>query len=189
MKRYISLFAFVAVVLLLSTTAMAMDTPELRGTWRGPTKIQTLDRVIESKCAIVIDNQNGNTFTGYKLYFKKNVLQKEKFAGLFDQGNLYFAENQNESGFGYLVDKQSMVINYVDHSSNARVQTCVLERMRFTTGFVEIDKDGDETIMRAEITHYYPLNAERILKEADTNKDDKLTQQEWDRWREKNNWK
>lgn len=187
MKR---MFISITVLMMLisATVVMAMDAPELRGTWRGPTIIQTLDRVIEGKCAIVIDTQNGNTFTGYKLYFKKNVLQKEPLVGLYENGTLHFAENKNEAGFGRLTGKQTMVINYIDHSASPRVQSCALKRMRFSAGFVEIDKDGDDVVMRAEITHYYPLNAERILKEADTDKDGKLTRKEWDGWRRNNGW-
>ena len=189
MKRMILILVVATTTLLMAVTAMAQDAPELRGTWRGPTKIQKLDRVVESKCAIVIDKQNGNTFTGYKLYFLKKVLQREKFVGLYDNGKLYFAENKNEAGHGYLTGKQTMTINYIDHSASPQVQVCTLERMRFSTGFVEIDKDGDSVVMTAEISLFYPLNAERIIKEADTNKDGKLTEAEWKKWRKKNNWK
>lgn len=185
MKRMFMILPALAV-LLFAVSAMAQSTPELRGTWRGPTKIQKLDRVINGQCAIVIDTQNDNTFTGYKLYFKEKVLHKEEFVGLYENGVLHFAENKNESGFGRLTGKQTMVVNYIDHSAFQQVQTCTLERIRFTEGFVEIDKDGDETVIRTEITHYYPLNAERIIKEADTNKDGTLSRQEWDDWREDN---
>ncbi|MGL1863038.1 MAG: calcium-binding protein [Pseudodesulfovibrio sp.] len=187
MKRIALLTAF--AVLAFASMAFAMDTPELRGTWKGPTKIQTLDKVIESECAVVINKQNGNTFTGVKLYFNsKNVLVTEKFAGLYDNGELLFAENKHETGIGYLTGKQALTINYVDHSAAARVQICKLERVHFTTGFVEIDKDGNKIIMRAEITNHYPLNAQRILKEADKNGDGKLTKKEWEDWKKANDW-
>lgn len=189
MKRLLFISTLVAMFALTATMAFA-QAPELRGTWRGPTKIQTMDKVIDSQCAVVIDKQNGTTFTGYKLYFNKNrVLVKEKLAGLYDNGQLYIAENSNESGFGYLTGKQNMTINYIDHSSSPRVQICKLERMHFATGFVEIDKDGDSVIIRAEITNHYPLNAERIIKEADKNGDGKLTQKEWEAWKKANDWK
>ncbi|QGY39881.1 calcium-binding protein [Pseudodesulfovibrio cashew] len=185
MKRTI-FTTVLAALLLLAATAYAQQVPELRGTWKGETKIQTLDRVIESECAIVIDVQNGNTFTGYKLYFKKKVLTREKLVGIYDNGRIIIAENKNESASGRLTGKQSMELIYVDHSADARVQFCALNRIHFTTGFVEIDKDGDKVLMRAEITHHYPLNAERIIKEADRNNDGKLTQKEWEDWKKKN---
>jgi len=187
MKRLFLISLMALVVMLFASLALAADVPELRGTWKGPTTIQTLDKVINSECAVVINKQNGTTFTGVKLYFNKNrVLVKEKLVGLYDKGQIIIAENSHESAFGYLTGKQSMTLRYVDHSSSARVQICELERIHFTTGFVEIDKDGDKVIMQAEITTHYPLNAERIIKEADKNKDGKLTKKEWEAWKKAN---
>jgi len=177
--------AFLAT--LMVSAVFAASAPELRGTWRGPSVIQTPDKSWEGKCAYIINVQNDRMFAGYKLWFtKNNVLAKEKFSGIFDDGQLYFAEGDDGYGFGYLTGKQTMTINYLEHGSSAKAISCKLERVHFTTGFVEIDKDGNNILMRAEITNHYPLNAERIMKEADANGDGKLTKKEWEAWKKAN---
>ncbi|CCH49136.1 EF-hand domain-containing protein [Pseudodesulfovibrio piezophilus] len=188
MKRIFLAVTIVMNLVLAGSTAFA-QVPELRGTWRGSTRIQTLETVVESTCALVINVQNGNTFTGYKLYFNKwKVLVREPLVGLYENGKIYIAEHENENGFGALTGKQSMTITYLDHSASPRVQVCTLERLHFTTGFVEIDKDGDREIVSAEIINHYPLNAERIIGEADADHDGKLTMKEWEKWKNANDW-
>ena len=187
MKRLTLIMTLVAATVLLSSLALADDTPELRGTWRGPSLIQSVDKAWEGKCAFVIDKQDGQRFTGYKLWFtKNNVLTKEKFAGIFDNGRLFFAEGKDGYGYGYLSGPQSMHVNYIEHGGSAKVIIYNLDRVYFTTGFVEIDRDGDNVIMTAEITNHYPLNAERIMQEADADKDGKLTKKEWEAWKKAN---
>lgn len=169
---------------LVCASAAFAAAPELRGTWKGSALVQTPDKSWESECAYVIDKQTGHSFTGYKLWFDRSkVLQKEKFAGIFDGKELLFAEVGDGIGEGYLTGAQTMTVRYVEHGATAKAILYALERIHFTTGFLEIDKNGDKVVMRAEITNHYPLNAERIIQEADTNKDGKLTQKEWDAWK------
>lgn len=186
MKRLIISLTLLALF-ALSVPAMA-QAPELRGTWKGDSLVHMPDGVRKGICAFVINVQEGSQFRGFKLWFdQKQVLQREQFVGIYDDGRLIIAEKDDGNGFGYLTTKQSMTINYVEGGAIAKSIIYDLERVRFTSGFVEIDKNGDNLIMRAEVTNHYPLNADRIIKEADTNKDGKLTKKEWDKWREKNN--
>ena len=189
MKRIVLIMTFAVATMLLSGFAFAAGTPELRGTWRGPSVIQTPSESWEGKAAYVINVQNGLMFAGYKLWFNKsNVLVEEKFAGIYDNGQLFFGEGKDGYGYGYLTGKQNMAINYVEQGSTVKAILYKLERVHFTTGFVEIDKDGNNIILTAEITNHYPLNAKRIMKEADANKDDKLTKKEWEAWKKANDW-
>ena len=185
MKR-LTLFAALALSLLLALPALAADAPELRGTWKGKAILSTETGVREGEAAFIIDNQAGPVFKGYKVWFnRKGVLQKEAFTGIFaaEDGKLYFADGKSGYSFGQLTGKQSMSVYYVDDGATYKCIYMQLERIHFTTGFMEIDKDGDATIIRAEITNHYPLNADRIMEEADTNKDGKLTKQEWEAWK------
>lgn len=187
MKRMYLIVSLAAAVLLVSSMAFADGVPELRGTWRGPSLVQTVNKSLESKGAFVINKQTGPLFAGYKLWFDKdNVLQRETFVGVYDNGEIRLAEGNKGYGFGYLTGKQTLVINYLENGALAKAILYDLERIYFQTGFVEIDKDGSKTLIRAEIKTHYPLNAERIIKEADTNKDGKLTKKEWDAWQKAN---
>jgi len=184
MKR-LTILAALALALLMALPALAVDAPELRGTWKGKVILSTESGFREDQTAYVIDAQAGPMFKGYKLWFDaKGVLQKENFTGVFaaEDAKLYFAESDAGFGFGQMTSKQTMSIYFVNDGARYKCIYNQLERVRFTTGFMEIDKDGDATIVRAEITNYYPLNAERIMQEADTNKDGKLTKQEWEAW-------
>lgn len=187
MKRILLIVSVAAVALFVSAMAFADDVPELRGTWRGPELGQMADRSWEGQSAFVINQQNGPLITGYKLWFNKDkVLQKETFVGIYDNGEIRFAEGKDGYAFGYLSSKQTMVVNYLERGALAKAIRYNLERIRFQTGFVQIDKDGDKTLIRAEIVTRYPLNAERIMKEADTNKDGKVTEKEWEAWKKAN---
>ena len=191
MKRVFPILTVFLAVMLFASFALASSVPELRGTWLGPTKIQTTKDSWKGKCALVINTQSGQTFAGYKLWFdKKNVLQKEAFAGIYgDDERLYITEENDGYGFGYLTGRQTMTVNYLEHGFAAKAIVCTLERVHFTTGFVEIDKDGDKVIVSAEITNHYPLNAARIMAEADKDGDGQLTKKEWEAWKKANNWK
>ncbi len=186
MKRIV-IFAAVAL-LMFSSFAFAQD-PELRGTWKGTFAALDSDGVVKGDVAYVIKKQTGSLFEGTKLWFsKKNVLKKVNFRGIYDNGEITIAEAGNGYSAGYLTAKQQMVIKYFEAGSSYKAIINKLERVHFTTGFVEIDKDGNKIIMRAEITNHYPLNAERILKEADKNGDGKLTKKEWEDWKKANDW-
>jgi len=184
MKRFI-LFTTLALSLLMALPALAADAPELRGTWKGKAVMARESGFRESQVAFVIDAQQGALVKGYKLWFNaKGVVQKEGLVGVFsaEDGKLYFADGQSGFNFGQLTGKQTMSVYYVDDGATYKCGLLQLERVHFTAGFMQIDRDGDKAVITAEITHYYPLNAERIMKEADTNKDGKLTKQEWEAW-------
>lgn len=186
MKRVVLGVTLVAVF-MLSAVALAADVPELRGTWVGNVKVQTTAKYTETKAALVIDKQNGNMFVGYKMWFNaNNVLQREALVGVYDGKELLFGEGGDGVGEGYLTGKQTMTVRYVEPGSSVKAILYTLERIHFTTGFVEIDKDGNDVLVRAEITNHYPLNAERIMKEADADKDGKLTKKEWEAWKKMN---
>jgi hypothetical protein len=191
MRKFAVLSVLLAAFVLAATVASAQQPPELRGTWKGTSYLNDPSGFREGKCAYVIDAQKGQLFSGYKLWFDaKGVLQKELFSGLFgDDGNLYFAERSDGYTFGQRTSKQTMSLYYLERGALAKAILYKLERVHFTTGFVEIDRDGDNVIMSAEITNHYPLNAERIMAEADTNKDGKLTKQEWEAWKKANDYK
>ncbi len=182
------LTAMLAVCVVLTASIALAQAPELRGTWKGDSLVHRASGFIKGKCAFVIDEQEGRQFRGYKLYFNdKKVLQKELLAGVYGPDNrLYFGEGKDGYGFGFMTGKQSMLVNYIESGATAKTIVYELERVHFTTGFMEIDKNGDSTIMRAEIVSHYPLNAERIIKEADKNNDGKLTKKEWEAWKKAN---
>lgn len=188
MKRIV--FLSLVGVLLLASLSFAAETPELRGTWKGEVLVHTASGLKKAQSAIVINEQEGRQFRGYKLWFnQKKVLQREMVVGIYDaNGRLYFAEKNDGYAFGDMTGKESMTINYLEGGAEAKTLIYHLERVHFTTGFVEIDKDGNKAIMKAEITTHYPLNAERIIKEADSDKDGKLTQKEWMSWKKANAW-
>jgi hypothetical protein len=187
MKRIITIAAM-AVFVLGASLAYAADVPELRGTWKGTSYVNMGKGFKQGQNAWVIDQQEGQLFKGYRLWFdSKNVLKKEAFVGMFgDDGRLYFADNEDGYTFGHRTGKQTMTLYYLEHGATYKAIISKLERVRFTTGFVDIDKDGDTVIMRAEISNFYPLNAERIMEEADKNKDGKLTKDEWETWKKAN---
>ncbi|WP_419786277.1 calcium-binding protein [Pseudodesulfovibrio sp.] len=183
MKRLI-LFTTLALAVLMAIPALAADAPELRGTWKGKSFVNTNNGFKEGQAAFVIDDQAGPLFKGYKLYFNaKNILEKEMFTGIYgDDSNLYFAENADGYTFGQLTGKQTMSAYYLEHGATNKSILYRLQRIHFTSGFMQIDRDGDKAVVTAEITSYYPLNAKRIMEEADTNKDGKLTKEEWETW-------
>ena len=187
MKRIITIVAM-AVIVLGASLAIAADVPELRGTWKGTSYLNMEKGFKQGQNAWVIDQQEGQLFKGYRLWFDgKGVLQKEAFVGIFgDDGNLYFADKEDGYSFGQRTSKQTMTLYYLERGATYKAIISKLERIHFTTGFIEIDKDGDTTIMRAEIANHYPLNAERIMEEADKNKDGKLTKDEWEAWKKLN---
>ena len=187
MKRIITI-ATLAVFVLGASLAFAADAPELRGTWKGTSYLNMDKGFKEGQNAWVIDQQQGQLFKGYRLWFdSKGVLQKEAFVGIFgDDGNLYFADKEDGYSFGHRTGKQTMTLYYLERGATYKAIISKLERVHFTTGFVQIDKDGDTVIMQAEIANHYPLNAERIMKEADKNNDGKLTKDEWEAWKKLN---
>jgi len=187
MKRFALLSTLFAALFLTASVAVAQP-PELRGTWRGSSYIMEAAGAREGQCAYVIDVQEGQLFSGYKLWFDaKKVLQKETFTGIFgDDGNLYIAERDDGYTMGQRTSKQTMSLYYLEHGALNKSILYKLERVHFVTGFVEIDTDGDRTLVHAEISTHYPLNAERIMAEADTNKDGKLTEAEWEAWKQAN---
>ncbi|MDD3312060.1 calcium-binding protein [Pseudodesulfovibrio sp.] len=184
MKR-LTLFITLALTLLMAIPALAVDAPELRGTWKGKCSIAKESGFIEGQAAFIIDAQQGPLLKGYKLWFDpKGALHREGFVGVFspEDGKIYFADGDAGYNFGQLTGKQTMSVYYVTDGATYKCIHFALERVHFTAGFMQIDRDGDKAVITAEITHYYPLNAERIMKEADTNKDGKLTKQEWEAW-------
>jgi hypothetical protein len=187
MKR-IALLSALLIALVLTATIAAAQTPELRGTWRGASFLIDPSGFREGKCAYVINAQEGQLFSGYKLWFDaKKVLQKETFTGIFgDDGNLYFAERNDGYTFGQRTSKQTMSLYYLEHGALNKSILYKLERAHYSTGFVEIDRDGDRMLVHAEITTHYPLDAERIMAEADADKDGKLTEAEWEAWKKAN---
>jgi hypothetical protein len=190
MKRFVLVATLLVALVMTAVLASAREIPELRGTWKGTSFINDPSGFREGQCAYVIDAQKGQLFSGFKLWFdSKGVLQKEVFSGLFgDDGNLYLAERSDGYTFGQRTSKQTMSLYYLEHGALSKAILYKLERVHFTTGFVQIDKDGDNVVMRAEITNHYPLNAERIMEEADKNKDGKLTKQEWEAWKKANDY-
>ena len=187
MKRII-IMAAMAVFVLGASLAFAADAPELRGTWKGDSYLTMEKGFKKGATAWVIDHQEGQLFKGYRLWFNgKGELKKEAFVGIFgDDGKLYFADKDDGYTFGHRTGKQTMTLYYLERGATFKAILSKLERVHFTTGFVEIDKDGDTMIMRAEIANHYPLNAERIMQEADKNKDGKLTKDEWEAWKKIN---
>lgn len=187
MKRIFTIWT-VAAIVLAASVAFAADAPELRGTWKGKSYVNMEKGFLEKENAWIINQQEGQLFKGYRLWFDgKGELQQEAFVGIFgDDGNLYFADKEDGYSFGHRTGKQTMTLYYLERGATYKAILSKLERVHFTTGFVEIDKDGDTMIMRAEIANHYPLNAERIMKEADKNKDGKLTKDEWDAWKKMN---
>lgn len=191
MKR-IAIVTLAVLSLMIASVAFAQGTvPELRGTWKGAAYMGSGAGFKEMQAAYVISDQKGQMFAGYKLYFdNKDVLVQEAFTGIFgDDGNLYFAEKNAGYAFGHRTSKQTMSVYYLEHGARFQSVLYKLERIHFTTGFMEIDRDGDSAIIRAEVKTHYPLNAERIMQEADKNKDGKLTKAEWQAWKNANDLK
>ncbi|QJB56340.1 calcium-binding protein [Pseudodesulfovibrio sp. zrk46] len=185
MKRTLIFVLAALAVMAVASTALAEEVPELRGTWQGTSYIHSIDGLVTQEAAMVINVQEGRQFRGYKMWFNdKKILQREVVAGIFDKdGRIYFGEGDRGYAFGYLTGKEKMTINYLESGATAKTIILELERVHFSAGFVEIDKDGDKTIIQSEITTYYPLNAERIIKEADRDNDGKLTMSEWEKWK------
>ncbi|WP_243544059.1 calcium-binding protein [Pseudodesulfovibrio tunisiensis] len=187
-----SIAALFVAALFLGVCSMAIaGTPELRGTWKGMSYLHKKDAgFVEGQVAVVINEQKGQLFAGYKLWFDRKTKEvvREGFSGvLADDGvTLYLADHEAGYTTGLLTGRQTLSLYYVEHGALAKTILQKLERIRFTKAFVEIDSDGDSTIMRTEIFNVYPLNAERILSEADLDKDGKLTSREWEAWKKKN---
>ncbi len=159
MKRIMTILA-AAALLLTASLAFAAEVPELRGTWKGDSFVNTEKGFKKTQAAYVIDAQEGQLFKGYKLWFNsKNVLQQEPFTGIFgDDGNLYFAEKDDGYAVGQRTSKQTMSIYYLERGATYKAVLYKLERVFFTTGFVEIDKDGDTMIIQGG--NFHPLPAQ-----------------------------
>ncbi|OEU66221.1 MAG: calcium-binding protein [Desulfovibrio sp. S3730MH75] len=188
MKKLICCSLVALVLMAFSSSAFAADYPEVRGTWGGIVKLITKDGdVRENKAVFVINKQDGAVFSGYKIWFadKKDNALTESFCGIIDADGvkLYFAEGEDGYTQGTITGKQTMSLYYLESGRKAKAIYYQLERVRFTRGFIDIDKDGNKTIIRSEIVNVYPLNAERIMREADLNKDGKLSKKEWETWK------
>ncbi|SDK72637.1 hypothetical protein SAMN05660337_1005 [Maridesulfovibrio ferrireducens] len=188
MKKFLCCSLVALVFMMFSAMAFAAGAPELRGTWGGAVKLITKDGDIrENKAVFVINKQDGTMFSGYKIWFadKNDNAETEPFCGIIDADGtrLYLAEGEDGYLQGEITGKQTMSLYYLESGRKAKAIKYNLERVRFTRGFIEIDKDGNKTIIRSEIVNVYPLNAERIMREADVNKDGKLSKTEWENWK------
>lgn len=189
MKKVLSCCGVVLALVLMSSFVFAGSTPELRGTWVGLVKMMSKDGTVkESKAVFVIKKQDGQLFSGEKAWFAENKdnLITEGFNGIAgDDGSLYFAEHDSGYTFGHMTGKEKMSLYYLENGRKAKAIHYTMERVRFARAFVDIDKDGNKTIIRSEIVKVYPLNAERIMREADLNKDGKLSKKEWEEWKKR----
>ncbi|NDV28742.1 calcium-binding protein [Desulfovibrio sp. JC010] len=188
MKKFLSCSVVVLVVVLMSSFAFADGYPELRGTWVGTVKLITKEgERRDNKAVFIIKKQDGNLFSGEKAWFAPNKenLVTEKFCGVIgaDGMSLYFAEGEDGYTLGTLTGKENMSLYYLETGRKAMAISYSMERVRFARAFVDIDKDGSKTIIRSEVVKVYPLNAERIMREADLNKDGKLSKKEWEEWK------
>lgn len=188
MKKFLCWSLGALILMFFSSASFADNAPELRGTWGGQVKLITKDGDVKAnKAVFVINKQDGSMFSGYKIWFadnNENALT-EAFCGIIDEdgSHLYFAEDEDGYTFGTITGKQTLSLYYVEGGRKAKAIKYNLERVRFTRGFIDIDQNGDKTIIRSEIVHVYPLNAERIMREADVNKDGKLSKTEWENWK------
>ncbi len=188
MKKFLCWSLVAIIYMVFSSTAFAANSPELRGTWGGHVKLITKDGdTRESKAVFVINKQDGEMFSGYKIWFanKTENALTESFCGIIDAdgSHLYFVDEDSGITLGTITGKQTLSLYYLEGGRKAKAIKFDLERVRFTRGFIDIDKNGDKTIIRSEVVHVYPLNAERIMREADVNKDGKLSKTEWDNWK------
>ncbi|MFW5498991.1 MULTISPECIES: calcium-binding protein [unclassified Maridesulfovibrio] len=188
MRKFLSCSIVALVLVLMSSFAFAAGCPELRGTWVGQVKMISKDgNTKENKAVFIIKKQEGNLFSGEKAWFadNKDNLITEGFSGIIgaDGVSLYFAEHEDGFTLGTLTGKENMSLYYLESGRKAKAIYYSMERIRFARAFVDIDKDGNKTIIRSEIVKVYPLNAERIMREADLNKDGKLSKKEWEEWK------
>lgn len=188
MKKITGITLATLAVILMCSAAFAGSYPEIRGTWVGHVKMISKDgSTRENKAMFVINKQDGPLFAGYKAWFgeKKDYAITEGFTGLIaaDGKTLYFAEHEDGYTEGTITSPQTMALYYLENGRKAKAIYYAMERIRFSRAFIDIDKDGDKTVIRSEIIHVYPLNAERIMREADTNKDGKLSKEEWEEWK------
>ncbi|WP_291327384.1 calcium-binding protein [Desulfovibrio sp. UCD-KL4C] len=188
MKKFLCCNLVALIFMVFSSTVFAVNSPEMRGTWGGTVKLITKDGdVRDNKAVFVINKQDGDMFSGYKIWFadKTGNALTEPFCGIIDAdgSHLYFAEGDDGYTLGIITGKQTISLYYLESGRKAKAIKYDLERVRFTRGFIDIDKNGDKTIIRSEVVHVYPLNAERIMREADVNKDGKLSKNEWNNWK------
>ncbi len=188
MKKFLGCTLALLMTILMSSAAFAGDYPEIRGTWIGHVKMISKDGTTKSnKAVFVINKQEGPLFSGYKAWFgdKKDYAITEGFSGLIgaDGTSLYMAEHEDGYTQGSITSPQTMSLYYLENGRKAKAIYYAMERIRFSRAFVDIDKDGSKTIIRSEIVNVYPLNAERIMREADLNKDGKLSKKEWEEWK------
>ncbi len=190
MKKITVLCISFCLVMFAASISCADGFPEIRGTWKGKTFLNINGEFFHGNAVIVINKQEGQLFNGYKLWFdrKTKEAQKEELSGVLDSDGVHFYIAEHEDGyiFGSLTSKQTMDVYYLENGRKAKTMVYKLERIRFTKAFVEIDRNRDNTILRAEVTNVYPLNAERIMREADVDNDGKLTKGEWEAWKKKN---
>lgn len=188
MKKLFGYGLAVLALILMSSMAFAADYPEIRGSWVGFVKMIKKDGTTkENKAMFVINKQEGALFSGYKAWFsdKSDYAITEGFSGIIgaDGVSLYLAEHVDGYTQGTLTGPQNMSLYYLESGRKAKAIYYSMERIRFSRAFVDIDKDGSKTVIRSEIVSVYPLNAERIMREADANKDGKLSKSEWEEWK------
>ncbi|WP_432735976.1 calcium-binding protein [Maridesulfovibrio sp. FT414] len=189
MKKLLTCSLATFLLIIFTTAAFAADYPEIRGTWVGHVKMILKDGTTKaSKAMFVINKQDGPLFAGYKAWFsdKSDYAVTEGFSGVIgaDGVSLYLAEHEDGYTQGTMTTPQKMSLYYLENGRKAKAIYYDMERIRFSKAFVDIDKDGNKTIIRSEIVNVYPLNAERIMREADVNKDGKLSKKEWDDWKQ-----
>lgn len=121
-------FPMILVLLLCAVPALAGDAPDLKGAWVcQSTTVASVKTGIymnkEAGSTLVIEDQKGRVFTGYKKWTVKGETFSEKIVGgISADGELYIAEEKDGSLHGdYDAAGGRMLLFYVESGPDAKV--------------------------------------------------------------------
>ena len=124
--------ALCLTLLTLVSAASAQDTPNLVGTWQGPSQGHLIDEgFVESVMTFEILDQQGRAFHGKKSWTSRETdeIITETFSGTVnDDGQVAIADHEDGGTFVGQVMGDTLTLQYVEGGSNATAYMTQLRR-------------------------------------------------------------
>lgn len=121
MKRII--FCLTGLILMITVgPALGQSAPNLIGSWSGTQAIHgELYGFLERSETIVITEQQGQVFTGYREYTTSGVAYRETFSGVINSAGtkIYLAESEGGLNFGDIVSDMEITMYVIQSGNNS----------------------------------------------------------------------